>query len=37
MLKDLGVSRFITKPAGLNEFMEIGKTIKDLLGPHGAA
>jgi len=31
MLKDLGVSRFITKPAGLEEFMEIGKTIKDLL------
>jgi chemotaxis family two-component system response regulator Rcp1 len=32
MLKDLGISRFITKPAGLNQFMEIGKTIKDVLG-----
>ena len=31
MLKDLGVSQFITKPAGLDEFMAIGKTIKDLL------
>ena len=31
MLKDLGVSQFITKPAGLGQFMEIGKTIKDLL------
>jgi DNA-binding response OmpR family regulator len=34
LLKDLGVSQFITKPAGLDQFMEIGKTIKDLLaGP----
>jgi len=31
LLKDLGVSRFITKPSGLSQFMEIGKTIKDLL------
>lgn len=31
LLKDLGVSRFITKPSGLDQFMEIGKTIKDLL------
>ncbi|MEO8370254.1 MAG: response regulator [Candidatus Solibacter sp.] len=31
MLKKLGVSRFITKPAGLEQFMEIGKIIKDLL------
>lgn len=30
-LRDLGVSQFITKPAGLDQFMEIGKTIKDLL------
>ncbi|MEO8592456.1 MAG: response regulator [Candidatus Solibacter sp.] len=37
MLKDLGVSRFITKPAGLGQFMEIGKTIKDLLAPPRAA
>jgi two-component system response regulator len=34
MLKSLGVSRFITKPSGLGRFMEIGKTLKDLLiGP----
>ena len=34
MLKDLGVSQFITKPAGLDEFLAIGKLIKDLLaGP----
>lgn len=31
MLKDLGVCRFITKPSGLDQFMEIGKTLKDLL------
>ena len=31
LLKDLGVSRFIAKPAGLDQFMEIGKTIRDLL------
>ena len=31
MLKDLGVSQFITKPAGLDQFMEIGKTIKEML------
>jgi hypothetical protein len=31
LLKDLGVVRFITKPSGLDQFMEIGKTIKDLL------
>lgn len=31
MLRDLGVSRFITKPSGLDQFMAIGKTIKDLL------
>jgi two-component system, chemotaxis family, response regulator Rcp1 len=34
LLNDLGVSRFITKPSGLDKFMEIGKIIKDLLaGP----
>ena len=27
----LGVARFITKPSGLSQFMEIGKIIKDLL------
>jgi DNA-binding response OmpR family regulator len=31
LLRDLGVSLFITKPAGLDQFMEIGKTLKDLL------
>ena len=30
-LKDLGVTLFINKPSGVSEFMEIGKTIKDLL------
>jgi two-component system, chemotaxis family, response regulator Rcp1 len=28
---NLGVFRFITKPSGLDQFMEIGKSIKDLL------
>jgi two-component system response regulator len=32
VLKSLGVSQFITKPSGLDQFMEIGKNIKDLLG-----
>jgi len=31
LLKDLGVSQFITKPSGLDQFMQIGKIIKDLL------
>jgi chemotaxis family two-component system response regulator Rcp1 len=31
MLKDLGVSQFIAKPAGLGQFMSIGKIIKHLL------
>ena len=35
LLKDLGVSQFITKPSGLDQFMEIGKTLKDLLESHG--
>ena len=35
LLQDLGVSRFITKPSGLDQFMEIGKTIKDLLSGAG--
>ena len=34
LLKDLGISRFITKPSGLDQFMEIGKTLKDLLVDH---
>jgi two-component system, chemotaxis family, response regulator Rcp1 len=37
LLKDLGVTRFITKPSGLDQFMEIGKIIRDLLtGPRAA-
>ena len=35
LLKDLGVSQFITKPSGLDQFMQIGKTLKDLLGGAG--
>ena len=35
LLKDLGVSQFIIKPAGLDQFMEIGKVIKDLLTGSG--
>ncbi|MFZ0936776.1 MAG: response regulator [Bryobacteraceae bacterium] len=31
LLKELGVCRFITKPSGLDQFMEIGKILKDLL------
>ncbi len=37
VLKDLGVSQFITKPAGLSQFMEIGKTIRDVLASSRAA
>ena len=34
LLKELGVTQFITKPSGLDQFMEIGKIIKDMLpGP----
>jgi DNA-binding response OmpR family regulator len=32
LLMELGVARFVTKPLGLDQFMEIGKIIKDLLG-----
>ena len=35
LLKGLGVAQFITKPSGLDQFLEIGKTIKNLLA--GAA
>jgi CheY-like chemotaxis protein len=35
LLKDLGISQFITKPSGLDQFMEIGKTLKDLLAARG--
>jgi DNA-binding response OmpR family regulator len=31
LLKELGVCQFITKPSGLDQFMQIGKIIKDLL------
>jgi CheY-like chemotaxis protein len=31
-LKDLGVSRFIPKPTGLDQFMEIGTILKEVLG-----
>ena len=31
MLTELGVVRFITKPSGLDQFMEIGKILKDLV------
>ena len=31
LLKELGISQFITKPSGLDQFMEIGKIIKTLL------
>jgi chemotaxis family two-component system response regulator Rcp1 len=34
---ELGVSRFITKPSGLNQFMQIGQTLKDLLVDSRAA
>ena len=31
LLASLGVARFITKPSSLNQFMDIGKIIRDLL------
>jgi chemotaxis family two-component system response regulator Rcp1 len=31
VLKDFGISQFITKPSGLDQFMEIGKIVKDLI------
>jgi two-component system, chemotaxis family, response regulator Rcp1 len=34
LLIELGVARFVTKPLGLDQFMEIGKIIKDLLAGH---
>jgi two-component system, chemotaxis family, response regulator Rcp1 len=33
-IMDLGVAQFVTKPAGLDQFLEIGKLIKDLLAGH---
>jgi DNA-binding response OmpR family regulator len=35
LLKDLGVCRFITKPTGLDKFIEVGAIIKDLLAGLG--
>jgi chemotaxis family two-component system response regulator Rcp1 len=35
-LKNLGVSQFISKPSRLDQFMEIGRTIKDLLAAERA-
>ena len=37
LLKDLGVSQFITKPSGLDQFMEIGRIVKDMLAGSKAA
>jgi len=37
MLQNLGVSQFIAKPAGLDQFLAIGKLIKDLLAGSPAA
>ena len=36
LLKDLGVSQFITKPSGLDQFMKVGKMIADLLAVPGS-
>lgn len=36
LLADLGVARFIFKPSGLDQFMEIGAIIKNLLALPGA-
>jgi len=35
LLQDLGVSEFINKPSGLDQFMRIGKIIADLLAARG--
>jgi DNA-binding response OmpR family regulator len=36
LLKNLGVSQFITKPSGLDQFMRIGRIIADLLAVRGS-
>jgi len=36
LLQELGVVRFITKPSGLDQFMEIGTVIKQLLDGRAA-
>ncbi len=35
-LQSFGVSKFITKPSGLDQFMEIGELIKELLSAAGS-
>jgi CheY-like chemotaxis protein len=35
LLKDLGVCQFVTKPTGLDQFMEVGAIIKGLLTGNG--
>lgn len=37
LFSSLGVCRFITKPSGLDQFMDIGRIIKDLLEGRAAA
>ncbi len=37
LLRELGVAQFINKPSGLDQFMQIGKTLKDLLAGPAAA
>ena len=37
LLNELGISRYITKPTGLDNFMQIGKILKDLLPAHKPA
>lgn len=37
IFRELGISRFITKPSGLDQFMEIGEIILDLLTGSKAA
>jgi DNA-binding response OmpR family regulator len=35
MLRELGVARFVAKPTGLDQFLEIGEIIKELLASPG--
>jgi DNA-binding response OmpR family regulator len=37
LLVDLGVERFITKPSGLDQFMEIGAILKGMLAGRAPA
>jgi|ERR1035438_6737228 DNA-binding response OmpR family regulator len=37
LLGELGIARFIPKPSGLDQFMEIGKIIKDLVAAPAAS